>query len=211
MPQDADGSGLVALIWAAWIYWNVYWWLGQLTAPEEGEEERRFNRPGAPQEIQTPPPPANSGPPTLEALAGEILRRDGAAGIADFLAERLAGYETIVAAFDAGDLDVLRPLLSAEVFDVFSDAILSREQDRERIETLFSQIEPAEIVGGAVGDDHMEVAIRFAGECFKVRRDAAGRRSDDAPVKSYNTDIWTFARTPQDRTWRVIATEAGAA
>ena len=210
MPQDADGTGLVALIWMAWIYWNVYWWLSQLASPEESEEERRFNQLDRPRKVQPAlPPPAPAGPQTLDTLILEILRRDGAASITDFLGERLASYETIVTAFDAGDLDALRPLLATEVFAVFSDAILSREQSRhDHIETLFSQIEPAEIVGGSVGDDRMEVSVRFVGECFRVRRDDASRRLSGAAVKSQTADIWTFARTPDDRTWRVIATEA---
>jgi predicted lipid-binding transport protein (Tim44 family) len=210
MPQDADSTGLVALIWMAWIYWNVYWWLSQLASPEESEEERRFNQLDRPKEVQPAlPPPAPAGPQTLETLILEILRRDGAASVTDFLGERLAGYETIVAAFDAGDLDALRPLLSTEVFQVFSDTILSREQSRhDPIETLFSQIAPAEIVGGAVGDDRIEVSVRFTGECFRVRCDDSGLRLPGATVKSRTADIWTFARTPDDRTWRVTATEA---
>lgn len=209
MPQDADSTGLVALIWMAWIYWNVYWWLSQLASPEESEEERRFNQLDRPKEAQPAlPPPALASLQTLDSLIFEILRRDGAASITDFLGERLAGYETIVAAFDAGDLDALRPLLSTEVFEVFSDAILSREQGRQQIETLFSQIAPAEIVGGSVGDAWMEVSMRFVGECFRVKRDDSGRRLSGTAVKSHTADIWTFARTPDDRTWRVTATEA---
>lgn len=209
MPQDADSTGLVTLIWMAWIYWNVYWWLSQLASPEESEEERRFNQLDRPKEAQPAlPPPAPAGPQTLEVLIFEILRRDGVTNITDFLGERLAGYETIVAAFDAGDLDALRPLLSTDVFEVFSDAIMSREQSRQQIETLFSQIAPAEIVGGSVGDDRMEVSVRFVGECFRIRRDGSGRRLSGTAVKSRTADIWTFARTPRDATWRVTATEA---
>ena len=209
MPQDADATGLVFLIWAGWIYWNVYWWLDQVASSQDSEKEQPYNLIDRPKEVSSaPPPPLSAAPQTLEALIAEILRRDGTARVADFLSERLASYETIIAAFDAGDLDALRPLLSPEVFDVFADAILSRERSKQYVETLFSQIEPTEIVGGSLGDERMDVSVRFVGECFRVRRDAAGRRLGDAPVKSRTADIWTFARTPDDRTWRVSATEA---
>jgi predicted lipid-binding transport protein (Tim44 family) len=210
MSQDADVTGLVVLIWAAWIYWNVYWWLDRLASSNESEKERRHNLLDRPTDAQPAlPQQAPAGRQTLDALISEILHRDGTADIAEFLSERLASYETIVAAFDAGDLDALRPLLSPDVFAVFADAILSREQSRLcHVETLFSQIEPAEIVGGSVGEARMDVSVRFVGECFRVRRDDAGRRLPGAPVKSRTADIWTFARTPDDRTWRVTATEA---
>lgn len=209
MSQDADVTGLVFLIWGAWIYWNVHWWLDQLASTREGEKERPHNLLDRPKDVSSvSPPPAGAAPQTLEALISQILHRDGTASVPDFLSERLASYETIVAAFDAGDLDALRPLLSSEVFDVFSGAILSRERSRQYVETLFAQIEPAEIVGATVGDERMDVSVRFVGECFKVRRDAAGHRLGPASVKLRTADIWTFARTPGDRTWRVTATEA---
>jgi len=210
MPQDADGSGLVALIWVAWIYWNIYWWLGHMSSLQRAEQERQLGLLDLPTDAKTLSPSATILVPTgLEALVSEILRRDGAVRIEDFLGERLAAYERIVAAFDSGDRDVLRKLVSPEVFDVFSDAIATREAQRENVETVFSRIEPQEIVGGLIDETHMVVSVRFAGESFKTFRNAAGQLLEGAD-RCRVIDIWTFARTLSSRrdAWRVVATQA---
>jgi predicted lipid-binding transport protein (Tim44 family) len=209
MPQDADSSGLISLIWAAWIYWNVYWWLHRQSSPEHAEKDRQEgNRPSFAENGGTAAGPV---PPRLEALVSEILRRDGAAEVDDFLRRRLAAYEATIAAFDAGDRDTLRELVSAEVYDVFSQAIAARESRQQASETVFSQIDPPEIVDGLIDETHMEVSVRFVGECFKLFRNAAGEPVHETPDRCRSADIWTFGRTLSSRehAWRVLATEAG--
>lgn len=53
MPQDADGTGLISLIWLACMYWNLYWCLERLGALEQagkadaaGDAAGRLGRPG---------------------------------------------------------------------------------------------------------------------------------------------------------------------
>lgn len=211
MPQDADGSGLVSLIWAAWIYWNIYWWLAHLSSLEQVKKERRqrgsFGSPVDAKAISL----SASVRSDLEALVSEVLRRDGAATVEDFLGKRLAAYEAIIAAFDSGDRETLRKLVSAEVFNVFSDEIAVREAQQQSIETVFSRIEPPKIIDGLIDEAYMEVSIRFVGESFKLFRGGAGQLIEGTPGRYRSIDIWTFGRTLSSResAWRVVATEAG--
>lgn len=214
MPQDTDSSSLIALLWAGWIYLNIYWWLEYLSSLGQAAK----NAPWRPS-VATPdtahaewrPVDTAVVPPHLEALATEILRRDGTRRIDEFLSSRLAAYEAIVTAFDLGDRALLRKLVSSEVYDVFSDAITEREARRQNIETVFSQIDPPEIVGGLIDEAHMEIAVQFASECFKLSRDTAGELIEGSPCRCRNIDIWTFARplSSGENAWRVVATEAG--
>ncbi len=211
MPQDADGSGLVSLIWTALIYWNIYWWLAHLP-PEQAEQDgHRNDQLNVPGNAGTLSGSAGPVPSRLGALVLEVLRRDGGTRIEDFLGQRLAAYEATIAAFDAGDRNTLGKLVSPEVFDVFSEAIEAREAQRHEIETVFSQIDPPEIVDGLIDETHMEVSVRFAGECFKLCRNATGRPTDQPPDRCHSIDIWTFGRmlSSHERAWRVLATEAG--
>ena len=145
----------------------------------------------------------------LASLFSEILRRSGVATVDEFLNDATFAYEAVVTALpDSGDRDRLRVLVSSEVYDVFLDAIEEREARLEETETVFSQIERAEIVDGLIGDTHMEVSVRFANEHFKLSRDASGQLIGGTPAAYRNVEVWRFARalSSRDRTWCVVAT-----
>jgi predicted lipid-binding transport protein (Tim44 family) len=207
MAEDADSSGLIALMWAAWIYWNIYLWLDYVSSPGQPKTERLGNRLSEPQ--------LNDGlslatalvPPSLEALIFEIVRRDGARTVEDFLTEMLERYEAIVAAFDAGNRELLQNFAGPEVYGAFSEAIATRElKPPRRVETVFSKIEAPEIIGGLIDAERMEVCIRFASEAFRLTA-----QTDGIPVRRQCIDVWTFARplsSPRGA-WLLVATEAG--
>jgi predicted lipid-binding transport protein (Tim44 family) len=203
--EDADNSGLIALMWAAWIYWNIYLWLDYASS-QQPKAARLGNRLSEPQvngpSLETAPVPSN-----LEALMLEIVWRDGARTIKDFLAEMLENYEAIVAAFDAGNRELLQSLAAPEAYRAFSEAISQREsQNLEPVKTVFSKIEPPEIIGGLIDAAHMEVCIRFTSEAFRV-----ADRADGVPGRRQCIDVWTFARplsSPRGA-WQLVATEAG--
>lgn len=210
MPEEADGSALVSLLWAAWIYWNIYWWLDHWSSLQQEKKAGPQYAPSGPSfagraisSLAGAPAPAK-----LEALVCEILQHDGAAAIEEFLSQRLEVYEAVVAAFDSGDGATLHNLVSPDVYDAFLTAIEAREAQHRTVRTVFSRIEPA-IVDGLIDESRMEVSIRFVGECFKLSRNAAGQWTERAPNRYENVDIWTFGRTPREKTWRVVATEAG--
>jgi predicted lipid-binding transport protein (Tim44 family) len=192
---------------------NVYSWIENRSSPEQTDGNLPQGRPfGFASNATTIPRLAAAAVrPDLEALVSEILRRDGEL-IEDFLSKLLATYETIVAAFDAGDRVMLRRLVSPEVYDALSGAIAARESRGITVETVFSRIATPEVVDGLIGEDHMEISVRFVGECFKLWRNPAGELIDGATDRSRNIDIWTFARMLSSRedAWRVVATEADA-
>lgn len=202
MSQDTDGSGLISLLWAIWIFLNIYWWHDYLTAPEGGENERRQGF------IAKEMIRAVVASSDLEALVSKILRRDGGTAVEHFLDERLAAYESIVAALDSGDRRTLRKLASPEVYDAFSEAIEARQ---ENTKTVFSRIDLPEILDGLIDETHMEVSIRFVAESFKLPCNASGQSIVRIPNRRRSADIWTFGRvlSSPDSKWLLVATEVG--
>ena len=145
--------------------------------------------------------------PRISNRSYPILRRDGDVAVTDFLGERLAAYESIVAVYGSGGRATLRKLVSSEIYDTFSDAIEARQ---ERTRTIFSRIDLPKILDGHLDDDRMEISIRFAAEYFELPCDCSGQSVIAKPEKRHSVDIWTFARilsSPKDE-WRLIATEA---
>lgn len=213
MPQDAESSGLISLLWAIWIYLNIYWWLDNLSSPEQADKSQpRRHWLGSWSDGATVSPLAAAAVPLhLEALVSEILRRDSGGLVEDFLSKLLAAYETIVVAFDSGDRTILRRLVSPDVYDALSNAMTARESQQISVETVFSQIDPPEIVSGLIDEAHMEISVRFVGECFRLCRNTAGELIEGTD-RYRNIEIWTFARalSPRESAWRVVATEEGA-
>ncbi|GEM_PF-5775823 len=206
MPQDADGSGLVSLLWGLWIYWTISSWCDHLSS--QAKKDRRPTRPSslsAISPLKGPPVPA-----VLDALMSEILRRSGDITVEDFVDDRLAAYEAIVAAFDAGDRRILRNLVSPEVYDTFSEAIAAKEARHETTETLFSSIEPPEILAARLFETQAEVSIRFVADSYKLSRNASGQPTGGVSERRRNSDVWTFGCTSSSpaQEWRLVAVEA---
>jgi predicted lipid-binding transport protein (Tim44 family) len=212
MPEDANGSGLVTLVWALWIYWTVSWWYEHLSSLSRAKKEPQAGAIGSPTGTAIAPLQGSAASSGLDALVSEFLRRYGPVTVSEFLGQRLGDYESIVAAFDAGDRAMLRKLVSADVYDTFSEAIADREARHEGTETMFSLIEPPEILSGLINDSCPEITIRFKAEFYKLTRNASGQAIGRAPERHQSIDIWTFGCTssrPSGR-WLLVATEVGA-
>lgn len=207
MPEDGNSSGLVALLWGLWIYWLLSWCthLSSLSRTK-----------GAPQSERTASPQATSlfnistGYEKLQATVSRILERCGDITVSDFLAERLSIYETIVAAFDAGDRKTLRRLVSAEVYATFSEAIMARGKQQTDTKTIFAKVARPEIVAAVFDDTHAEISIRFVADSYKLSDSTPDRPIEKSPSSRHSIDIWTFGCSSLTRKWRLIATEADA-
>jgi predicted lipid-binding transport protein (Tim44 family) len=119
-------------------------------------------------------------------------------------------YETVVLAFAKGDRDVLRELVSAEVYDTFAQAIASREERREQVELSFVGFNRVEIVDAAVFNGHMQVTVDIESELVTAARDDMGRIVAGDPMTiTVASDRWTFAkeRTFRSPVWKLAATE----
>jgi len=141
----------------------------------------------------------------------QIKIADPAFDAEQFVGGARAALEMIVTSYAAGDKDTLRPLLSDEVFENFSQAIDVREQRNETLETTLVAIRTGDIVEATMDGRIAFVTIKFVSEQINVTRDAEGEPVDSDPTAVTDlTDIWTFARNTRSRNpnWTLVATEA---
>lgn len=120
-------------------------------------------------------------------------------------------YEMIVTAFAEGNRDMLRNLLSDEVFAGFDAAIQDRESRGEQIDQSFVGIHSADVVEASLEGDEANVTIKFFSQLITATRDSNGEVISGDPQKVQElTDIWTFARdvTSPNPNWFLIATQA---
>lgn len=122
-------------------------------------------------------------------------------------------YEMIVTGFAEGNRQLLRNLLSREVYDGFAAAITEREARGEQIDQSFVGINKSEIVEAGLKKGVAQISVRFVSELISATRDKAGTVLAGDPKKIKEViDIWTFTRdvTSRDPNWKLVATQAPA-
>ncbi|WGR93127.1 TIM44-like domain-containing protein [Bradyrhizobium sp. ISRA435] len=201
MPEDSNGSALVALLWGLWVYGLFTFWFEHFSSLARARAAQRSGRTISPANASALNVSARCA--ELEAMASNVLKRCGGIALNDFLNDRLAAYEAIVAAFDAGDQVTLLRHVSLRSMPLFRTR--SRREDRhEKTDTLFALIAPPEIVAARIDDDHIEISIRFIAGSYRLS-ESSQRRTEER----HSIDIWTFGCAPPTNTWRLIATQAG--
>jgi predicted lipid-binding transport protein (Tim44 family) len=147
----------------------------------------------------------------LDAGIARIRAVDPGFAADGFIAGARGAFEMIVAAYAAGDLGVLKPLLNTEVFDRFRAAVEQRRKAGEKLETTLVGVKSAELVEAELADKLATVSVKFVSEQVNVTRDATGKvvEGDPAHVATV-TDIWTFQRNVRSRdpNWALIATQS---
>ena len=130
-----------------------------------------------------------------------------------FLGGARGAYEMILMAFEEGDRDTLRSLLSPDVYQAFEGGIRAREEQGLRVEARFIGVREAEVDQIAFEDDTniADVSVRFVGELITAVRDAENRVVEGDPNEiRRQTDVWTFSREMGSRDPNWLLTGTGA-
>ncbi len=177
--------------------------------PRRRSDEIDAPSPALPEDETHPPLPADPRARALAETLARIRREDKLFDERQFLDGARAAYEMILGAFAAGDRETLKPLLSPEVFENFSQAIEQREKAGQTQKTELVAIEKAEITDAVIDGKDTEIEVRFESEMFTATLDAEGRTiAGDLkhPVKV--VDHWRFRRRlgSRDPNWKLVAT-----
>ena len=119
-------------------------------------------------------------------------------------------FGMIVTAFAEGDTATLRPLLSDDLYDEFSEAIRARLNAGDALENTIEAIKSSEIVDARMEGRTAFVTVKFVSSQINVTRDADGEVTDGDPETAIDvTDLWTFARNTRatDPNWTLVETD----
>ncbi len=181
--------------------------------PEEQADENVVHLPSA----------RDAGADTEAAAVGDDAEGDRAAGFREIKAadrgfeptEILSGariaFELVLSAYASGDIEALKPLLSAEVLDNFAQPIREREAAGETMEHTLIGVKSADIVEAFLDGRTAHVTVKFVTDQANVTRDANGEVVDGDPsAVTEVTDFWTFARDTRSRdpNWTLVATRS---
>lgn len=128
-----------------------------------------------------------------------------------FLDGARGAYEMILMAYEEGDRDTLRSLLSPDVFQAFEQGIIAREAEGLRVEARFIGVREAKVADIAFDNDSKiaDISIRFVGELITAVRDAENRVVEGDPNEiRRQSDVWTFSREMSaiDPNWLLTGT-----
>lgn len=141
----------------------------------------------------------------------EIRAIDPSFNTEEFISGARMAFELILGAYSSGDAQALKPLLNADVFANFSQAIRDREQAGETLEDTLVGITSAEIVEAFAEGRTENVTVKFVSEQVNVTFDESGEVVDGNPNAVIDTiDFWTFSRDSKssDPNWILVATNS---
>ena len=157
----------------------------------------RATLPGTPAQALPEPPAALDAPGLFEVQMAD-RNFDGE----KFLAGARSAYGQIVTAFEKGDTGALKPLVSPDVLEGFTAAIMARGAAPQRFH--FTAVKEAAIDHAVVTGGLMEITVRF---------DAIFETMEAVGAPHAITDRWTFSRAAgsTDPNWTLVATSGDAA
>ncbi len=128
-----------------------------------------------------------------------------------FLEGAKRAYEMILMAYENGDTETLRPLLSDEVYESFAAAIERRKAEGLVVDARFVGVREAKIFSAMFSEEtgEADVEVRFVGELVSVVRNADHDIVEGDPNEvRRQTDLWTFTRKmgANDPNWVLSAT-----
>ena len=209
---------LLALL-AGFIAFRLYSVLGRRTGNERTPDTARSNpQPSAKENVRTLPDRSGisattpvGGASSLSRAVLDIKLYDRGFDTEHFVSGARAAYEMIVTAFAHGDRDVLKPLLSPEVFDAFDHAIKDRETKKERVEFTFLSLKSARITTAEMKGQTAELTVAFNSQVMLAGYDPNGALIEgDAKTPQDIVEYWTFARDVRSSNpnWTLISTTA---
>ncbi len=129
----------------------------------------------------------------------------------EFISGGRIAFELILGAYAAGNSDVLKPLLSNEVFINFDQAIRAREKANETMEETLISIKTADVIEAYMENTVAYITVKFISEQVHAIRDKDGEVIDGDPNNVIEAeDFWTFSHDmkAQDPNWILAATRS---
>lgn len=154
----------------------------------------------APQTGFVPPMEADSNMPGV----GDIRAIDPNFSPAEFLDGAKQAYSIILEAYADGDRDTLGGLLTSDVYEIYDQAITSREEQGLTQVTDLARLKEATIVDAETSGKIAIVAVKFEAELSSALLDADGKTIEGDPdLLAQVSEVWSFQREvkSKDATW----------
>ncbi len=221
-----DPLNLILMAVAAVVLWKLKSVLGERTGFEKtidplaprndrpAENDNVIHLPGTkkPEDVKPEQPIwqgfAVEGSDAADGLE-KIATASGDFSPQSFLDGAKLAYEMVLEAFAKGDLKALKPLLAADVYDSFAEAVEQRTKAGQTMSMQFVGVKSAKIVHARLEGKKAQLSVEIVGEMISAILDQSGTAIEGDPrhVRDVH-DQWTFERdiSARDPNWRVTDT-----
>ena len=131
----------------------------------------------------------------------------------NFLTGAKRVFELVLAAFNTGNLDTVKNLVSTKVFNALNLAIEKRKAENLSAEVDFIGFENAEIKNVKLLKNSVKIVVNFVSQQVNILKDKDGNviLGDENFVQKIS-DSWTFERPLHDRnnSWTLVSTKKSA-
>lgn len=145
----------------------------------------------------------------LQAGLAQIQSADPGFRAEPFIEGARHAFEMIVKAFAGGDTATLRPLVSDDVYDSFTEVIRQRLAAKETVDTKIVRMQDPEILEARLEGRTAQLVVKFVSAQVSVTRSGNGQIVEGDPERqAEHVDVWTFARNVRssDPNWVLVAT-----
>lgn len=132
-----------------------------------------------------------------------------------FMMNAERAFCTIVAAYSAGQRDVLRPLLTDSAYDGFVSAIDARELAGETLRCELRRVHDLSMQSALIREDGTDrvvtIVLRFVSDQINVTYDKSGKPVHGVDAVAEILDLWTFERHLGETSpvWRLAGAAIG--
>ncbi len=122
-------------------------------------------------------------------------------------------FEIILQAFNDGNIETIRHLLSKKIYDAFNQAIRARQKNHQTSEVEFICFEKSEVKDVRFLKNSVRIIVEFVTQQINILRGADGKviTGDENFVQKI-TDVWTFERAlhAKENNWILVSTKKNA-
>ncbi len=205
---------ILALI-AGFIIYRLYTTLGEKTG-YKGEKKKAssnvvdFNK-KPPSKSPQQKAETEAIDPAIRPAVQEITKTDPDFSLKGFIEGATVAFEMVLDAYTAGDLKLLKNLLSTEVYNAFKTAITDRNAKGHILENTLVRVEDVVVKSAVTKNNKAQISVCYTTEQVPIIKDQDGKIIEGNPNQIDQViDTWTFERSlrSRDPNWVLISTNA---
>lgn len=205
---------ILALI-AGFIIYRLYATLGEKTGFKEDKKRTPsnvvdFNKKQSVQNLQ-PTAETEEIDPAIRPAVQAITKTDPDFSLKGFIEGATIAFEMVLDAYAAGDLQLLKNLLSTDVYKAFKTAIAERNAKGHTLENTLVRVENVIVERALTKNNMAQIFVRYTTEQVPIIKDQDGEIIEGNPNQIDQViDTWTFERSlkSKDPNWVLISTNA---
>jgi predicted lipid-binding transport protein (Tim44 family) len=205
---------ILALI-ASFIIYRLYATLGEKTGYKEEKKGSPSNVVDFNEKQQAKPPQPTAETeeidPAIRPAIQEITKTDPEFSLKGFVDGATIAFEMVLDAYSAGDLELLKNLLSPDVYKAFKTAITDRNDKGHTLENTLIRVEDVVIERAVIKNKIAQISVRYTTEQVPIIKDQDGEIIEGNPNQiDQVVDTWTFERSlkSSDPNWILVSTNA---